>query len=230
MKETGAESRLSTEDAVSLVDTDDVNALGGEARSSARRVTGDRVYHGSLTPAEEATGGAYAEVRLTERDAVEASAVDVFVGGRDAALGAGDGAADAYREAAETGVPVDVGVLYPGTDGAGSAEVLAKRLGLVDELAREDGVEARAVTLYPEGRTTAYTDLKAVAAARLCLDIVGVRVAREDGGPKLAQTALAYGANDLGFVDTDEGFDAELAAREAGFTAVDRAEAGGYGV
>ena len=202
-----------TRDAAAVMRGDDVNSLGGAARKKARRLTGDRVYYGSLTPPEEVTKDGYAEVRLSERDAVEADAVDAFVGGSD------DGFED-YRGVA---VPVDVSVVY----GDGE-EAFGERLGEVDGVSED--VSVRAVSLVPDGRTTAYTDLKAVAAARLCIDVPGVRVAREEVGEKLAQTALAYGANDIGFVGGDDDFDPELAAREAGFTPVDRADVGGYGV
>jgi len=198
------------DDVDDLLDTDNVNSLGDRAREKTRRLTGDRVYYGRLSSPEEVTGEGYAEVRLSERGRVN-GAVDAFVGERDDRF-------DDYREA---GAPVDAAVVYG--DGA-----LADRLDEVRNLS--DGSEVRAVALVPDGRTTAFTDLKAVAATRLYLDVTGVRVAREEVGDKLAQTALAYGANDLGFVDEDDGFDAELAAREAGFTPVDRADAGGYGV
>ena len=200
-------------DAAALMRRDDVNSLGGAARKKARRLTGDRVYYGSLTPPEEVTKDGYTEVRLSERDAVETDAVDAFVGGSD----------DGFEDYCGVAVPVDVAVVY----GDGE-EAFSERLEELDGVSED--VAVRAVSLVPDGRTTAYTDLKAVAAARLCLDVPGVRVAREEVGEKLAQTALAYGANDIGFVGGDDDFDPELAAREAGFTPVDRADVGGYGV
>jgi hypothetical protein len=199
------------EDIREILGTDDINGVGKAAHEETRLLTGDRVYYGSLSSPEEVSYESYDEVLLSDRDDVEGDSVDVFVGEYDDTL-------DAYREAEK---PVDVAVVY------GDGE-FAERLVEVDELSRE--VEIRAVTLVPDGRTTAYTDLKAVAAARLSLDVVGVRVRREKVGDKLAQTSLAYGANDLGFVDEDDGFDAELAAREAGFTPVDRIKTGGYSV
>lgn len=213
MRKPDAETAFAPEDAAEILESDDVNGFGDAAREKARRVSGERVYHGSLTPPDKVTHDGYAEVRLSDCDAVDTSAVDAFVGAPEDTF-------DGYRDA---GAPVDVGVVYG--DGA---EAFAERLDGVHQLSED--VDVRAVTLISDGRTTAYTDLKAVAAARLCLDVSGVRVARDEVGNKLAQTALAYGANDLGFVDTEEEFDAELAAREAGFTPVDRAEAGGYGV
>lgn len=213
MRKPDAETSFAPEDAAEILESDDINGFGDAAREKARHVSGERVYHGSLTPPGEVKHDGYVEVRLSERDDVNVSAVDAFVGAPDDTFGD-------YRSAR---APVDVAVVY-GED----ADAFAERLAEVRELS--DDVTVRAVTLVPDGRTTAFTDLKAVAAARLCLDVFGVRVAREEVGDKLAQTALAYGANDLGFVDEDDGFDAELTAREAGFAPVDRAEAGGYGV
>ncbi len=201
-------SAAKPEDAGDLLETDDVNALGDAAREKARRLTGDRVYYGRLSSPDETEG--YAELRLRDRGIVSEDDANVFVGEPDDEF-------DAYRE---VDVPVDVAVVY------GDGNLLG-RLDAVDDLSADS--EVRAVSLVPDGRTTAFTDLKAVAAARLCLDVVGVRVSRAEVGDKLAQTALAYGTNDLGFVD-GEGFDPELAAREAGFTPVNRADAGGYGV
>lgn len=202
---------MKPEDADDLLDTDDVNGLGDAARAKTCSLTGDRVYYGRLFSPQEAAEGGYTEMYLSDRGVVEDGAVDAFVGQIT-------DSSDDYRE---VDAPVDVAVVY-GDDG------LSERLKEVRDLSEE--AEVRAVTLVPDGRTTAFTDLKAVAATRLCLDVTGVRVSRDDVGDKLAQTALAYGANDLGFVDEEEGFDPELAAREAGYTPVDRADAGGYGV
>ena len=205
-------------DVAEVMRCDNVNALGEVARRKTRRLTGERVYYGRLTPAEESTRDEYAEVRLSERDAVgDTGIIDVFVGERD----------DGFEEYRGAESPVDVAVVY-----GDEPDAFAERLAEVKELTQD--CQVRAVSLVPDGRTTAYTDLKAVAATRLYLDVVGVRVAREDVGEKLAQTSLAYGANDLGFLnggeEDKEEFDAELAAREAGFTPVDRADVGGYGV
>ena len=213
MRNTDTEAVSAREDVAKLLETDGVNRLGKEAREKTRRMTDDRVYYGSLTPPEDVTQDGYDEVRLSKRDEVPGSGVDLFVGSTE------DGF-DAYRDVPE---PVDVAVVY-GDD----TEGFAKRLGDVRELSAQTDV--RCVTLVPDGRTTAFTDLKTVAVTRLFLDVPGVRVERDGVGDKLAQTSLTYGANDLGFVEEDDGFDPELAAREAGFVPVDRAEAGGYGV
>jgi hypothetical protein len=213
MRKPDTEAVSTPEDVVSLMGTDEVNRLGEAARERARLLTGDTVYYGSLTPPGKVTTGGYDEVRLSDREDVESTAVDAFVG-------TPENTTDDYRGAS---APVDIAVTY-GDDAEGFAEGLAE----VREVSAD--TEVRAVTLVPDGRTTAFTDLKAVAVARLYLDVLGVRVARDEVGDKLAQTALAYGANDLGFVGENDDFDPELTAREAGFTPVDRADVGGYGV
>ncbi len=80
--------------------------------------------------------------------------------------------------------------------------------------------------------TTGYEDVRAVALARLVLSVKNIQVDWTQYGPKLAQVALTFGANDLDRVSTTD--DASLGARRtsvedvrrniaaAGFIAVDR--------
>ena len=80
--------------------------------------------------------------------------------------------------------------------------------------------------------TTGYEDVRAVALARLVLSVKNIQVDWAQYGPKLAQVALTFGANDLDRVSTTD--DASLGARRtsvedvrrniaaAGFIAVDR--------
>ncbi len=80
--------------------------------------------------------------------------------------------------------------------------------------------------------TTGYEDVRAVALARLVLSVKNIQVDWPQYGPKLAQVALTFGANDLDRVSTVD--DASLGKRRtsvedvrrniaaAGFTPVER--------
>lgn len=116
-------------------------------------------------------------------------------------------------EEAEGDARVDVVVGY----GSEPGRAVVEQLESVKELGR--GV-VRCVEVRPTERTTAYDDLRAVGVARLYLDGVGVRVSSEVGS-KLAQTALEFGADDVGYADEYE-YDVELLIEEAGFTPVER--------
>jgi hypothetical protein len=84
--------------------------------------------------------------------------------------------------------------------------------------------------------TTGYEDVRAVALARLVLSVKNIQVDWAQYGPKLAQVALTFGANDLDRVSTAD--DASLGRRRtsvedvrrniaaAGFTPVDRTSLG----
>lgn len=111
------------------------------------------------------------------------------------------------------GEGLDVLVEYGAEPGT---EVL-DRFEEVRELNRGGGV--RCVELVPTDRTTAYDDLRVVGVARLYLDGVGVRVSSEVGS-KLVQTALEFGADDVGYMGEYD--DVELLIGEAGFTPVER--------
>jgi aminodeoxyfutalosine synthase len=80
--------------------------------------------------------------------------------------------------------------------------------------------------------TTGYEDVRAVALARLVLSVKNIQVDWAQYGPKLAQVALTFGANDLDRVSTTD--DASLGKRRtsvedvrrnitaAGFTPIER--------
>ena len=103
---------------------------------------------------------------------------------------------------------------------------LLKKFPLVDTvnpLAREQSITVP---------TTGYEDVRAVALARLVLPVKNIQVDWAQYGPKLAQVALTFGANDLDRVSTSD--DASLGKRRtsvedvrrniaaAGFTPVER--------
>jgi len=213
MKTVDTDGVLTPEEAHEILVSNDVNEWGEEARRSAREASGERVYYGRLSSPEEVAGDGYDEVPLSEMENVDVNAVDAFIGTPDDNL-------EDHRKAHSNGVPTDIAVVY----GDGS---VVERLTDVHELA-PDG-QMRGVTLHPEENepiTTAYTDLKTVAVTRLFLspeDVPLIRVARDEVGDKLAQTALEYGANDLGFVgEGDE--NPELISREIGLEPVERAD------
>lgn len=165
---------LSRDEAVDLIRTTDVTALGRRAYRKKQEESGGSVYY--LT-------GPSTAVQVNEA--------------RD------DGA-------------VDVLVEYGGEPG----EEVVEELEEVMELG--PGV-VRCVEVRPLERTTAYDDLRVVGVTRLYLDGVGVRVSSEVGS-KLAQTALEFGADDVGYAGDYE-YDVELLIDEAGFTPVRRAPA-----
>jgi aminodeoxyfutalosine synthase len=100
-------------------------------------------------------------------------------------------------------------------------------VGAVNPLSREQSIAVP---------TTGYEDVRAVALARLVLPTVKtIQVDWAQYGPKLAQVALTFGANDLDRVSTAD--DASLGKRRtsvedvkrnilaAGFTPVERTTA-----
>ncbi|MDY6779175.1 MAG: hypothetical protein SV760_01225, partial [Halobacteria archaeon] len=132
-----------------------------------------------------------------------------------------------HRKAHDAGLTTDVTVTYSHDD----EKEVAESFEAVRDLDNETG-GVRTVVLVPdtemsevEGPTTAYQDLRVVSAARLYFDDLNIRVSREDVTDKLAQTALEFGADDVGFVEEGE-FDVELVIREAGFEPVKRGRVG----
>lgn len=191
-----------------MVDSDDVLSMGRAADGERRRLFDGTVYYGGLTPPDDVTGTGYAEVELGHLGEVGTDDVDAFVGGVDDDL-------DLHEQAWDAGVPTDYSVGYGDRD---SREVAEELIGL-----RGSGGDLRCLELSPLGRTTAYRDLAAAATARLLFDDVHVRLDRRKVGEKIAQTALEFGVDDVGFVgDEDEVRDVELLAGDLGFTAVER--------
>ena len=132
----------------------------------------------------------------------------------------------------DAGLPVRCLSLHSpiGSDGRSSWLVhlrdLLKKFPLIDTvnpLSREQSITVP---------TTGYEDVRAVALARLVLSVKNIQVDWTQYGPKLAQVALTFGANDLDRVSTAD--DASLGKRRtavedvrrniaaAGFTPVER--------
>lgn len=196
-----------------MLESADVLSLGQRADEERRRLFDDSVYYGRLTPPDGVDGDRYAEVELKHLVDVETEDVDAFVGEVDDDL-------ELHEEAWEVGVPTDYAIGYGDRDAEDVAEELQR-------LRDADG-DLRSVELAPMERTTAYRDLAAAATARLLFDDVHVRLDRRKVGDKLAQTALEFGVDDVGFVEDEEGGrDVELLAGDLNFTAVER---GGDGV
>lgn len=65
----------------------------------------------------------------------------------------------------------------------------------------------------PDQPSTGYDDVRTIALARLCTSIPSIQVSWPLYGPKLAQVALTYGANDLDGVAPHDG--AELGRRRS---------------
>jgi len=86
---------------------------------------------------------------------------------------------------------------------------LASRLDLIERAAhvqRETGALRAFAPLprldSPDTPSTGYDDVRTIAAARLlCREIPAIQVDWKLYGPKLAQVAIAYGANDIDAVD-----------------------------
>ncbi len=191
-----------------MLESEDILSLGRPADEVRRRLFGDSVYYGFLTPLEDVGGDGHAEVNLEHLGEVEPEEVEAFVGDVDDGL-------SLYEEAWDAGVPTDYAVAYGDREPGEVAEELK-------EVHDVDG-DLRCVEMVPVGRTTAYRDLAAAATARLMFDDVHVRLDRRKVGDKLAQTALEFGVDDVGFVESeDEVRDVELLAGDLDFTAVER--------
>jgi hypothetical protein len=212
MKTVDTDGVLTQQKARKVLESNQINYWGKEARLRVHNTSGNRVYYGSLSSPEEVTEDGYDEVHLSDIEDADEDSVDAFIGAPENTLGE-------HRRAQSFGVQTDVAVSY------GDGE-LVERLTGVRELASERDV--RCVTLHPtedEPVTTAYTDLKAVSVTRLFLpteDVSLVRVPHNEVGEKLAQTALEYGTNDLGFMRDKDEKELALIGREAGLEPIER--------
>ena len=143
-----------------------------------------------------------------------------------------DDIAGALRAAADAGLPVLCLSLRKPWTGSRTDYVLKVR-SIVEQFP-----SIQAVAPLPREQsiavpTTGYDDVRAVALARLALPMVrNIQVDWSQYGPKLAQVALTFGANDLDRVSTidDESLgrrrtsveDVRRNVAAAGFTAVER--------
>jgi 2-iminoacetate synthase ThiH len=203
-----ADGPIDPDEARELLATSDVAALGRRADARRRRAHGDVVRYGPEPDGDRAaTDGGHVELlardRVVDPGDLEDD-VDIVVAGRSWSV------AD-HESLHDAGVTTDAAVVY-GEDRGATAASLADLAALAERTGR-----LGSVTPVPsDERSTAYDDLRAIAVARLALPAtVHVRVDRGAVGAKCAQTALAYGADDLGFAGTGE-FDVELIAREVG--------------
>lgn len=120
------------------------------------------------------------------------------------------------RENHSNGVETDVVISY----GSDPDNDVIEALEEVKDLQNEAG-GVRCVEVVPTETTTAYDDLRVVGVSRLYLDGVdNIRVSSGLEG-KLVQTALEFGADDIGF-EGDYEHSAELLISEAGFTPLER--------
>lgn len=201
-----ADGPIDPDEARELLATSDVAALGRRADARRRRAHGDVVRYGPA-PEDGRSSTEEGHVEMIADDAVAPEELDDDV---DAVVAGPGWTLDDHEALHDAGVPTDVAVTYSG--GTDDVDALVAVRGLAR---RTDGVRTVAPT-PEEPQSTAYDDLRVLAVARLLLDDdVHVRVDRDAVGAKCAQTALAYGADDLGFAGTGE-FDVELIAREVG--------------
>jgi hypothetical protein len=194
--------------------------------AEARRLSGTQLLTGfSLAEIADrhwgTLGDVVARLRYAGLGAIAEAPVDQL---RDAE--------DALRACLAAGLPVRcLSLQRPiAADGRSSWLVhlrdLLKKFPLIDTvnpLSREQSIAVP---------TTGYEDVRAVALARLVLPVKNIQVDWAQYGPKLAQVALTFGANDLDRVSTAD--DASLGKRRtsvedvrrniaaAGFTPVER--------
>lgn len=193
-------------------------------REARARTTGPLVGY-SLADILDRQWGAAADVlsqlKAAGLDAVAEAPVDRL-----------DDAAAALRAAEGAGLPVRCLSLQKPIDGSRTDYLLRVRalagqfpgIAAVAPLPREQSVTVP---------TTGYDDVRAVALARLALPgVKNIQVDWAQYGPKLAQVALTFGANDLDRVSTqdDEALGRRRASEEdvrrnaaaAGFTVAER--------
>ena len=142
-------------------------------------------------------------------------------------------AEDALKACAEAGVPVRCLSLQSPIGSDGRASWLIHLRDLVQKFPNLDTVNPLSREQSVTAPTTGYEDVRAVALARLALPTVNnIQVDWAQYGPKLAQVALTFGANDLDRVSPvdDETLgkrrtsveDVKRNITAAGFTPVDR--------
>ena len=142
-------------------------------------------------------------------------------------------AEDSLRACAEAGLPVRCLSLQSPIAGDGRSSWLVHLRDLVQKFPAIDTVNPLSREQSIAVPTTGYEDVRAVALARLVLPSVkNIQVDWAQYGPKLAQVALTFGANDLDRVSTSD--DASLGKRRtsvedvrrniaaAGFTPIER--------
>ena len=143
-------------------------------------------------------------------------------------------AEDALRAAEEAGLPVRCLSLQSPIEGDGRSSWLVHLRDLLNKFPAIDTVNPLSREQSIAVPTTGYEDVRAVALARLVLPSVKtIQVDWAQYGPKLAQVALTFGANDLDRVSTvdDESLgrrrtsveDVKRNIAAAGFTPVERA-------
>jgi 2-iminoacetate synthase ThiH len=143
-------------------------------------------------------------------------------------------AEDALRACEAAGLPVRCLSLQSPIEGDGRSSWLIHLRDLVKKFPAIDTVNPLSREQSVAVPTTGYEDVRAVALARLVLPSVKIiQVDWSQYGPKLAQVALTFGANDLDRVSTvdDESLGRRRTSVEdvrrniaaAGFTAVERA-------
>lgn len=143
-------------------------------------------------------------------------------------------AEDALKACDEAGLPVRCLSLQSPVDHDGRSSWLIHLRDLVNKFPSIDTVNPLSREQSIAVPTTGYDDVRAVALARLALPSVkNIQVDWAQYGPKLAQVALTFGANDLDRVSTvdDESLGRRRTSVEdvkrniiaAGFTPVERA-------
>lgn len=180
------------------------------AVASARTEAGSRVLSGfSLADIEERSRkgwGALSAILARLREA----GLDLLA---DAPIDALDLDGDWWRVARDAGLPLlritldrSLGAIHePGLSGADRVSTL-----LAIRRVQDAGAGFQAIAPLPRlapvaTPTTGYDDVRAVALARLALDNVPrVQVDWQQYGPKLAQVALTFGADDIDGVSADD--------------------------
>ena len=143
-------------------------------------------------------------------------------------------AEEALKACDQAGLPVRCLSLQRPIEGDGRASWLIHLRDLVKKFPKIDVVNPLSREQSIQVPTTGYEDVRAVALARLVLPSVKtIQVDWAQYGPKLAQVALTFGANDLDRVSTvdDESLgrrrtsveDVKRNIAAAGFTPVERA-------
>lgn len=165
---------------------------------------------------------------LVEREAGDAAAVAAVLAKlRDAGLAAlSEARADRLpgpqwlAAAGRAGLPVARLTVGEAAGANGGAELIRRIAGWGDALAHVRAFAPLPRELPPQP-TTGYRDLRQVALARLLVDNVGsIQVDWSLYGPKLAQVALIFGANDVDAVSPDDG--GALGARRAPLEEINR--------